>query len=122
MPHDDAEIEDLANELATWPGVHVERRADGAAVIRYDDVELGVLYLDRKVAELPFIGVERDELIEHGEAEPGDPDEDAPGVSHDVRGPSDLTEVLELFDRRYREARGESDVYTSEDPGYEGNP
>jgi len=40
------------------------------------------------------------------------------GVSHDVRGPSDLTAALELFDRRYRDVRGEDDPYSSEDPGY----
>ena len=40
------------------------------------------------------------------------------GVSHDLRGPSDVTEVLELFDRRYRDVRGEDSPYSSQDPGY----
>jgi len=26
--------------------------------------------------------------------------------------------VLELFDRRYRDVRGEDDPYSSQDPGY----
>ena len=43
---------------------------------------------------------------------------DSEGVSHTIRGPSDITEVLELFDRRYRDVRGEDDPYSSEDPGY----
>jgi hypothetical protein len=116
MSHSDAVVDDVANELATWPGVHIERRADGAAVVRYEHVELGVLFPDRGVAELPFVGVEHDELIEHGDAEPGDPMLDARGVSHSVRGPSDVTAVLELFDRRYREVRGEDDPFSSQDP------
>jgi Family of unknown function (DUF5519) len=116
MPHPDAVVDDVANELATWPGVRIERRADGAAVVRYEHVELGVLFPDRGVAELPFVGVEHDELIEHGDAEPGDPPLDAGGVSHGLRGPSDVTEVLELFDRRYREVRGEDPPFSSQDP------
>jgi hypothetical protein len=40
------------------------------------------------------------------------------GVSHDLRGPADVTEVLELFDRRYRDVRGEDDSYSTQDPGY----
>ena len=43
------------------------------------------------------------------------PDDDV--VSHDVRGPSDVTAVLELFDRRYRDVRGDEDPYSSQDPG-----
>lgn len=43
---------------------------------------------------------------------------DSPGVSHDLRGPSDVTTVLELFDRRYRDVRGEDAPYSSEDPDY----
>jgi len=55
-------------------------------------------------------------LIEHGEAEPADATEQSVGVSHGLRGPSDVTEVLALFDRRYREVRGEDPPYSSEDP------
>ena len=72
---------------------------------------------DRGVAELPFLGPEHDELIEHGDAEPGDDALESHGVSHDLRGPADVTAVLELFDRRYRDLRGEDDPYSSQDPG-----
>ncbi len=112
-------VDEIANELNTWPGVRIERRADGAAVVLHEHNELGVLYPDRGLAELPVLGRERDELVEHGDAEPAElalPDD--VGVSHDLRGPSDVTEVLELFDRRYRDLRGESGPYTSEDPGW----
>jgi hypothetical protein len=106
----DALVDEVANELATWPGVHVERRADGAAVVRYEQVELGVLDPEHGVAELPELGDEREELLEHGEALA-----DPYGVSHDIHGPSDVTAVLDLFDRRYRDVRGEDDPYSVED-------
>ncbi len=116
MPHPDAFVDEIANELDTWPGVRVERRSDGAALVRYEHVELGVLYPDRGLAELPVLGPEHDELIEHGDAEPADATPDSTGVSHSLRGPADVTAVLELFDRRYRDIRGEDGPYSSQDP------
>lgn len=114
----DAFVDEVANELATWPGVHIERREDDAALVLYEQSELGVLYPGRGLAELPFVGAEHDQLVEHGDAEPAKFALDTPGVSHDLRGPGDVTAVLELFDRRYRDVRGEGDVYSSEDPDY----
>jgi Luciferase len=119
VPHPDAIVDDVANELATWPGVRIERGEDGAAVVRYEESILGFLYPERGAAELPFLDIERDELIEHGDAEPADVTPESRGVSHDLRGPSDVTAVLELFDRRYREVRGEDEPYSSQDPDYE---
>jgi len=118
VPDVSAFVDEVANELNTWPGVRIERRSDGAALVSYERDELGVLYSDRGVAELPFLGTEHDELVEHGDAEPAETTSDSYGVSHDLRGPSDVTAVLELFDRRYRDLRGESDPYSSEDPGF----
>lgn len=46
-------------------------------------------------------------MIEHDEAESGVATPDPVGVSHALHGPPDVTEVLALFDRRYREVRGE---------------
>jgi hypothetical protein len=109
-------IDEVVNELATWPGVRIERRVGGAAVVRYQHSELGVLYRDRGVAELPVLGPEHDELIEHGDAEPAESTPESSGVSHEVHGPPDVTAVLELFDRRYREVRGEDAPYSSQDP------
>jgi Family of unknown function (DUF5519) len=116
MSHSPALIDEIANELATWPGVHLERRADGAAQVQYEHSTLGLLFPERGVAELPVLDPEHDELIEQGEAEPAELTPDSSGVSHDVHGPSDVTAVLELFDRRYRDVRGEDDPYSSEDP------
>ena len=113
MADTDALVDEIANELDAWPGVRIERRADGAALVLYERAELGVLYRDRGVAELPYLGPERDELIERGDAEPATATPDSYGVSHVVHGPADVTEVLELFDRRYREVRGEDDPYTT---------
>jgi hypothetical protein len=113
VPRSEALVDEIANELATWPGVRIEPEAGGAAVVRYEHSELGVLYRERGVAQLPVLTPEHDELLEHGDAEPA---LDSGGVSHDVHGPSDVTAVLELFDRRYRELRGEDEPYSSQDP------
>ena len=100
-------VDEIANELDLWPGVRIERRSDGAAVALYRDSELGRLDRERGVAELRFARLEHDELVEHGDASPSDSAPDPEVVSHNVEGPSDVTAVLELFDRRYREERGE---------------
>jgi Family of unknown function (DUF5519) len=109
-------VDEIANELATWPGVHIEPRREGVAAVRYEHSELGLLYRDRGVVELPVPDEEHDELIEHGDAEPAELTPESSGVSHSLRGPSDVTAVLELFDRRYRDVRGEDDPYSSQDP------
>jgi hypothetical protein len=75
-----------------------------------------LLYRDRGEAELPVLLPEHDELIERGDAEPAEVTDESSGVSHGVHGPADVTAVLELFDRRYRDVRGEDDPYSSEDP------
>jgi hypothetical protein len=111
-------VDEIANELATWPGVHIEPRPDGVTVVRYEQSELGFLYRDRGLAELPVLVAEHDELIEHGDAEPAELTPESAGVGHSLHGPSDVTAVLELFDRRYRDVRGEDAPYSSEDPGY----
>ena len=107
----DALIDEIANELDTWPGVRIERRSDGAAVVRYEDIELGILDPAQAAVELRFSAPEHDELVERGDALPL-----SDLVSHDVHGPSDVTAALELFDRRYRDLRGEDDPYSSADP------
>jgi hypothetical protein len=116
VSRDPALVDEIANQLETWPGVRIARRADGAALVLYEQLELGVLDRDRGVAELPFLGSEHDELVEHGDAEPAETTPDSYGVSHDIHGPADVTAVLELFDRRYRDVRGEDEPYSSQDP------
>jgi hypothetical protein len=111
-------VAEVANELATWPGVRIERRSDGAAIVRYEQSELGLLYPERGVAELPVLEREHDVLIEHGDAEPAELSTDSVGVSHAIHGASDVTAVLDLFDRRYRELRGEDGPYSAQDPDY----
>jgi hypothetical protein len=113
MSHAAAFVDEIANELATWPGVQIERVSEDVALARYEQLELGVLDRERGTAELRFSDLERDELVEHGDAEPSDSLPE--GVSHPVRGPSDVTAVLELFDRRYRELRGDDDPYSTQD-------
>lgn len=111
-------VAEIANELATWPGVRIERREGGVALVRYEHSQLGLLDEERGLVEFSFLEAEHDELIERGEAELASATPESVGVSHDVHGPEDVTEVLELLDRRYREVRGEDGPYTSEDPEY----
>jgi hypothetical protein len=114
MPHT-ALVDELANELDTWPGVRIERVAEGVAVVRYEQLELGVLDAESGMAELRFSVPEHDALVEQGDAEPADSPSEPDVVRHAVHGPSDVTAVLELFDRRYRDVRGEQDPYSSQD-------
>jgi hypothetical protein len=113
VSHAAALVDEIANELGTWPGVRIDRRSEDIALVHYENLELGVLDRDRGVVELHFSLPEHDELVEHGDAEPAESD---PGsVSHLVEGPSDVTAVMELFDRRYRDLRGDDDAYSSQD-------
>jgi hypothetical protein len=56
VPDVSAFVDEVANELATWPGVRIDRQSDGAATVSYEHSELGVLSPDRGVAELPVLG------------------------------------------------------------------
>jgi hypothetical protein len=114
MPRAEALVDEIASELASWPGVRIERVSESAALVRYEQLELGVLDRERGVAELRFSDTERDELVEHGDAEPSDSLPE--GVSHGVHGPSDITAVLGLFDRRYRELRGDDGPFSTQEP------
>src|SRR5207248_246450 len=90
VSHRAAIVDELAVELADWPGVSVEWRADGSAVVRYEQLELGMLDRERGIAELRFALPERDALVEHGDAAPAEPVYDSENVRHDLNGPSDL--------------------------------
>jgi hypothetical protein len=108
-------VDEVANEVDTWPGVHIERVSPSITVARYEQAELGTFNTDRGVVEVRFSPGEVEELVEHGDAEP--PALSEPElVSHELLGPADVTAALELLDRRYRDLRGEDDPYTSEDP------
>jgi hypothetical protein len=108
-------VDEVASELDSWPGVRIARQSADLLVVSYGQLELGVLDRDRGVAELPFAYPERDALVEQGDAEAAEPLRRSENVSHDLRGPADITAVLELFDRRYRDVRGEDDPYSSAD-------
>jgi hypothetical protein len=111
-------VDEVVSELGTWPGLEIDRNPDGSVLVLYEHVELGVLDRERGVAELRFAYPERDAIVEHGAAEPAEPAYHSENVSHDVRGPSDIAAVLDLFDRRYRDLRGEDEPYSSSDPGF----
>ena len=42
MPDVSAFVDEVANELNTWPGVSIGRRGDGVALVTYDGIELGL--------------------------------------------------------------------------------
>jgi hypothetical protein len=109
-------IDEIANELDTWPGVGIEPRADGTALVRYEDLELGILDRDRGLAGIRLAPAEYRELVERGAAEPDASTSTPDLASQRVEGPADVTAALDLFDRRYRELRGEGEPYSSEDP------
>jgi hypothetical protein len=115
VPEASAFIDEVISELDTWPGVNTERRSEDLIVVRYEALELGELDRGSGVAGLHFSAGERDELVEHGDAEPAYPVEGSENVSHELRGPGDVEAVLELFRRRYRDLRGEDDPYSSAD-------
>lgn len=109
-------VDEIANELDTWPGVRIEARSDGTALVHYEDLELGTLDPDRALVELRFPPPEYRELVERGAAEPADSMPASDLIEQRIEGPADVTAALELFDRRYRELRGEDEPYSSEDP------
>jgi hypothetical protein len=109
-------VDELANELDTWPGVRIVVRGPDEALVLYEQHELGVLRRERGLAELRFAHVEHDHLVERGDAAPRDLAPESGWVTHSVDGPSDVTAGLELFDRRYRELRGDAEPFSSEDP------
>jgi hypothetical protein len=108
-------VSELANELSTWPGVAIDHRDDGTIAVSYMRAGLGVIYPDRNVAELPFSGAEREALIAHGDAEPAAATPASTGVDHYVRGPRDIAAVLDLFDQRYRDIRGDDTPFKTPD-------
>jgi hypothetical protein len=106
-------VDEIASELDSWPGVRIERVSESAMLVRYEHLELGVLDRESGVVEMRFSDAERDELVERGDAEPAESMPES--VSHGIHGPADVTAVLGLFDRRYRDLRGEDDPYSSQD-------
>ena len=115
MSRADALVDEIANELDTWPGVKIELQSPSTALVRYETLVLGVLDRDRGVAQILVSPPEYSELTERGDAEPSDPVAGHESVGHAVEGPSDVTAVLGLFDGRYRELRGEDEPYSSSD-------
>jgi hypothetical protein len=109
-------VDEVVSELDTWPGVHAERRSEDLVLVRYEQFELGLLDRARGVAELHFSPAERAELLERGDVDASFPSQGSENVSHDLHGPSDVTAVLELFGRRYRDLRGEDDPASSQEP------
>ena|SRR5437588_6036236 len=118
MPHAADLVDELANELDSWPGVRIVNAGPDEARVLYEQIEFGILHRERGVAELRVSHPEHEELVEGERAGPADDDPASNWVSHELEGPSDLTAVIGLFDRRYRDLRGEDEPFSSADPGF----
>jgi hypothetical protein len=56
-------VAEIANELDTWPGVHIEARSEGGALVRYEELELGFVDPERGLVELSFAPLEDEALV-----------------------------------------------------------
>lgn len=120
MPHAAELVDELANELETWPGVRIVNAGPDEARVVYEQIEFGILRRESGIAELHESHGEHEELIDEQLADPDDADPASNWVRHSVEGPSDLTRVLELFDSRYRDLTGDDESsFSSEDPGFD---
>jgi Family of unknown function (DUF5519) len=119
MPHAAELVDELANELDTWPGVRIVNAGPDEARVLYEQIEFGILRRESAVAELHVSHPEHEELIDEEIAEPDDDDPASNWVKHTVEGPSDVTRVLELFGSRYRDLTGDDEPFSSQDPGFD---
>jgi hypothetical protein len=96
----------IAREVASWPGVSVERHRFGGTEFRLGRRELGHLHGSR-LADLPFPLLVRNDLVESGRAEAHHVFPDSGWVTYRMRDPEDVPRVVALFrlnyDRPWRE-------------------
>ncbi len=92
--------EQIAQELARWPGVTSAPHRFGGIEFRLNHREIGHLHGDR-LADLPFPMRIRNELVAAGRASPHHILPASGWVSVWVRGPDDVPAVLELFRMNY---------------------
>src|SRR5258708_40152504 len=67
MAHPADLVDELANELATWPGVRIVNAGPDDARVFSERIEFGILHRDTGVAELRFSHPEHEELVEDAE-------------------------------------------------------
>ena len=94
----------IADTVASWPGVSVAEHRFGGVEFTVGRRELGHLHGDR-IADLPFPRRVRDELIAAGRARPHHVLPDSGWITVSISGPGDVERTIELFGLAYERAR-----------------
>jgi hypothetical protein len=94
----------IADAVASWPGVSVAPHRFGGVEFTVGRGELGHLHGDR-IADLPFPRRVRDELIAAGRARPHHVLPDSGWITVSISGPGDVERTIELFGLAYERAR-----------------
>ncbi len=92
--------ETITCELLSWPGVTAEPHRFGGVEFRVHHREIGHLHGNR-LADLPFPGRIRNELVSTGRASPHHVLPDSGWVSYFIRDPKDIPAVIALFRLNY---------------------
>jgi hypothetical protein len=96
--------EQIADAVASWPGVTVTPHRFGGVEFTVGRRELGHVHGDR-IADLPFPRRIRDELIAAGRARPHHVLPDSGWITVPISGPGDVQRTIELFELAYERAR-----------------
>jgi Family of unknown function (DUF5519) len=90
----------IRRELERWPGVSTVPHRFGGIEFRVDRRELGHLHGDR-LADIPFPRSIRNELVAAGRAQAHHVLPESGWVSRYIRGPEDVSDVIDLFRYAY---------------------
>jgi hypothetical protein len=98
MPQHIADL--IAKEVGSWDGVVVSPHRYGGIEFRVGRRELGHLHGDR-LADIPFPISIRERLVQEGKADVHHILPKSGWISRRIRGPQDVTAVIELFRMNY---------------------
>jgi hypothetical protein len=90
----------IEREVLSWPSVTAHTHRFGGIEFRIGRREIGHLHGGR-LADLPFPGRIRQELVAAGQASPHHVLPKSGWVSYHIRSPEDVPHVLELFRLNY---------------------
>jgi hypothetical protein len=90
----------IEEEVASWPGVHVEGHRGGIVFFRVDRREIGHLHGSR-FADLPFPVRIREQLVGEGKAELHYLHPKTGWITRYIRDEQDIEAIIELFRLNY---------------------
>ena len=90
----------IETEVASWPGVSVERYRGGMVFFHVGRREIGHLHGSR-MADLPFPVRIREQLVAAGKADVHYLHPKTGWVTYYIRGEQDLAAIIELFQMNY---------------------